>query len=881
MEGIMENWTIDKVRRTFLDFFKAKGHTEVASSPLLPAEDKTLLFANAGMNQFKKLFLGLEKRSYTRACSAQKCVRAGGKHNDLENVGFTTRHHTFFEMLGNFSFGDYFKEDAIKYAWELVTEVFKLDKSRLYVTVFREDDEAEQLWLKNTDVDPKHIFRLDEHDNFWQMGDTGPCGPCSEIHYDLGEGFKVEKPFFDNGMPDFDCGRFVEIWNLVFMQFNRDESGKLTPLPKPNIDTGMGLERITSILNGKLSNYEIDVFQDLIHFTEDLLGKTVPAEFRSSLNVIADHARSTSFLIADTITPSNEGRGYVLRRIMRRAIRHGHKLGFDGLFFWKVCGEVIKIMGEHYPELVEKSELILNIVRDEESRFRQTLDKSLALLVDGIKEMLANGRNEFPGELVFKLYDTYGFPSDLTETILEEKGFTFNQAEYEKAMQEQKLRGKDSWSAKMDSKKLSAVKELLDGGMKEPVFKGYDCESAEGKVIALFDEEFTPKESVSYGNCYAILDPIVFYAESGGQLADTGKIMKNGKVAANVVNAIKIHDIKVVQLEVLDIINKNDTVSQELDHERRSATRRNHSATHLLHRALKMVLGTHVNQAGSLVGPDRLRFDFNHFQAVTKEELKRVETEVNRMIEANSPQNTVVKGIEEAKKEGAMALFGEKYGENVRVVTMGESKELCGGTHVRATGDIGFFIIVKEEGIAAGVRRIEALTGLAALAFLQENNEMIAMIAEMISSTSTDILLLREKIMKLIDMNKKLSHELQEAHKKLAAMQTASLAPLCEKEGTKIFAVNSGKNRAESLELVDSLKAKFDNAVIAVVGDDAGKALVIISATGEAKTRFHAGNILKNILAEFGGRGGGKPDMAQGGAPAVDFDKFSELLKNI
>lgn len=878
MEGIMENWTIDKVRRTFLDFFKAKGHTEVASSPLLPAEDKTLLFANAGMNQFKKLFLGLEKRSYTRACSAQKCVRAGGKHNDLENVGFTTRHHTFFEMLGNFSFGDYFKEDAIKYAWELVTEVFKLDKSRLYVTVFREDDEAEQLWLKNTDVDPKHIFRLDEHDNFWQMGDTGPCGPCSEIHYDLGEGFKVEKPFFDNGMPDFDCGRFVEIWNLVFMQFNRDESGKLTPLPKPNIDTGMGLERITSILNGKLSNYEIDVFQDLIHFTEDLLGKTVPAEFRSSLNVIADHARSTSFLIADTITPSNEGRGYVLRRIMRRAIRHGHKLGFNGLFFWKVCGEVIKIMGEHYPELVEKSELILNIVRDEESRFRQTLDKGLALLDDGIKEMLANGRNEFPGELVFKLYDTYGFPSDLTETILEEKGFTFNQAEYEKAMQEQKLRGKASWSAKMDSKKLSAVKELLDGGMKEPVFKGYDCESAEGKVIALFDEEFTPKESVSYGNCYAILDPIVFYAESGGQLADTGKIMKNGKIAANVVNAIKIHDIKVVQLEVLDIINKNDTVSQELDHERRSATRRNHSATHLLHRALKMVLGTHVNQAGSLVGPDRLRFDFNHFQAVTKEELKRVETEVNRMIEANSLQNTVVKGIEEAKKEGAMALFGEKYGENVRVVTMGESKELCGGTHVRATGDIGLFKIVKEEGIAAGVRRIEAVTGLGALALFQEYDETITSIAEMTGSEKS---LVVKGVEKQIDTAKQLSRELKEAGKKLAAMQIASLAPVCEKEGTKIFAVNSGKNRAESLELVDSLKAKFDNAVIAVVGDDSGKALVIISATGEAKTKFHAGNILKNILAEFGGRGGGKPDMAQGGAPAVDFNKFSELLKNI
>ena len=878
MEKKMENWTIDKVRRTFLDFFKAKGHTEVASSPLLPAEDNTLLFANAGMNQFKKLFLGLEKRSYTRACSAQKCVRAGGKHNDLENVGFTTRHHTFFEMLGNFSFGDYFKEDAIKYAWELITEVFKLDKSRLYVTVFREDDEAEQLWLKNTDVDPKHIFRLDEHDNFWQMGDTGPCGPCSEIHYDLGEGFHAEKPFFDNGMPDFDCGRFVEIWNLVFMQFNRDESGKLTPLPKPNIDTGMGLERITSILNGKLSNYDIDIFQDLIHFTENLLGKSVPAELRSSLNVIADHARSTSFLIADTITPSNEGRGYVLRRIMRRAIRHGHKLGFSELFFWKVCGEVIRIMGNHYPELVEKQELILNIVRDEEARFRQTLDKGLALLDDGLKEMLANGRKEFPGELVFKLYDTYGFPSDLTETILEEKGFSFNQAEYEKAMQEQKQRGKASWSAKMDSQKLSAVKELLDGGMKEPLFKGYDTEECEGKIVALFDDEFTKKESVSYGNCYAIFDPIVFYAESGGQLADNGKVMKNGKIAAKVVDVIKVHDVKVAKLEVLDVLNTGDTVQQELDHERRSATRRNHSATHLLHRALKMVLGTHVNQAGSLVGPDRLRFDFNHFQAVTKEELKRVETEVNRMIEANSPQNTVVKGIEEAKKEGAMALFGEKYGENVRVVTMGESKELCGGTHVRATGDIGLFKIVKEEGIAAGVRRIEAVTGLGALALFQEYDETITSIAEMTGSEKS---LVVKGVEKQIDTAKQLSRELKEAGKKLAAMQTASLAPICEKDGTKIFAINSGKNRAESLELVDSLKAKFDNAVIAVVGDDAGKALVIISATGEAKTKFHAGNILKNILAEFGGRGGGKPDMAQGGAPAVDFNKFSELLKNI
>lgn len=872
------HWTIDTVRETFLNYFKQRGHTEVTSSPLLPAEDKTLLFTNAGMNQFKNLFLGTEKRSYTKACSSQKCVRAGGKHNDLENVGFTTRHHTFFEMLGNFSFGDYFKEDAVKYAWELVTEVYKLDHNRLYVTVFRDDDEAEKIWIEKAGVDPKRIFRLGEKDNFWAMGDTGPCGPCSEIHYDLGEQFKVEKPFFDNGMPDFDCGRFVEIWNLVFMQFNRDESGKMTPLPNPSIDTGMGLERITAILNGHLSNYDIDIFQSLINFTRSICPAEITDSLKPSLNVIADHARSVSFLIADTITPSNEGRGYVLRRIMRRAIRHGHKLGFNEIFFDKVCEKLIELMGTHYPELVEKKDFILNIVAEEEKRFRTTLEKGLSLLDHGISDAKKKGTKELAGSLVFKLYDTYGFPPDLTATILEENGFTYNTDEYDSAMNEQKLRGKESWNANLDAKRVSAINELLEKGITEPVFDGYVLEESEGTITALFNNDFDKIESIESGECFAVVDPVIFYAESGGQVGDRGTISINGETVAVVDDCVKINEFKVVHLVVSKMVKPGTKVFQQNDRARRGSIRKNHSATHLLHHALKSILGSHVNQAGSLVTPDRLRFDFNHYQTVTKEELREIENEVNWMIGRNFCVGTEVKSVDDAKKAGATALFGEKYGENVRVVSMGDSKELCGGTHVSSTGEIGLFKIVKEEGIAAGVRRIEAVTANNALAYFREMEETVSQISTVIGTEKGLVL---KGVEKLIDSNKSLQKEVKELMSRLSSIQASSMAPLKEKEGTKIFVIDSGKNRTDALSLTDSLKSKYDNALIVLKGTDSGKDILITASTGVAKEKFHAGNILKSLLENFGGRGGGKPDMAQGGAENIDFEKLKSLVEKL
>lgn len=874
----MTRWTIDSVRKTFLDYFLERGHTEVASSPLLPAEDKTLLFTNAGMNQFKNLFLGVEKRSYTRACSSQKCVRAGGKHNDLENVGFTTRHHTFFEMLGNFSFGDYFKEDAIKYSWELVTEVFKIDKSRLYVTVFNDDDEAVKIWIEKAGVDPKRIFRLCEKDNFWSMGESGPCGPCSEIHYDLGEDFKVEKPFFENGMPDFDCGRFVEIWNLVFMQFNRDENGVMTPLPNPSIDTGMGLERTVAILNGKLSNYDIDIFQALKNFIRSICSEKIPEVLETSLNVIADHARSVSFLIADSITPSNEGRGYVLRRIMRRAIRHGHKIGFDDLFFDRVCGKMIDLMGGHYPELIEKKDLILNIVLEEEKRFRTTLEKGLSLLDHGIKEAKKAGESKLSGKLVFKLYDTYGFPSDLTATILGEKNFSYDESEYDAAMDEQKVRGKASWKSDMDSNRLSAINELIASGVDEPVFDGYVKEEAFGKIITLFDNEFKKIEAIISGECFAVIDPVIFYAESGGQVGDRGTVSINGEIAAKVDDCIKVNEFKIVHLNVTKPLKNGDTVFQQNDRARRGSIRKNHSATHLLHHALKSVLGTHVNQAGSLVTPDRLRFDFNHFQAVSKEELKEIENEVNWMIGGNFEVSTVVESSEKAKKAGATALFGEKYGENVRVVAMGDSKELCGGTHVSSTGEIGLFKIVKEEGIASGVRRIEAVTANNALAFFREIEETVAEIANLVGIEKA---LVFKGVEKLVDTNRSLHKEVKELTRELSLIQASSISPLKEADGTKIFVIDSGKNRSDALALTDSLKSKYDNALIVIKGADSGKDILVAASTGMAKEKFHAGNTLKSLLESFGGRGGGKPDMAQGGADSIDFEKLKGLVEKL
>ncbi|MGI6394099.1 MAG: alanine--tRNA ligase [bacterium] len=871
------HWTIDSVRETFLNYFKERGHTEVTSSPLLPAEDKTLLFTNAGMNQFKNIFLGTEKRSYNKACSSQKCVRAGGKHNDLENVGFTTRHHTFFEMLGNFSFGDYFKKEAVKYAWELVTEVFKLDKERLFVTVFEDDDDAEKLWIE-AGVDKNRIFRLGEKDNFWSMGETGPCGPCSEIHYDLGEGIKVEKPFFENGMPDFDCGRFVEIWNLVFMQFNRDEFGKLTPLPNPSIDTGMGLERMTAVLNGKLSNYEIDIFKSLTDFTRSIYQSEIAECLTPSLNVIADHARSVSFLIADSITPSNEGRGYVLRRIMRRAIRHGHKLGFNDLFFDKVCEKLIEVMGDYYSELKEKSNLILNIVKEEEKRFRLTLDKGLSLLEEGILCAKKEQKNSLSGELVFKLYDTYGFPPDLTAVILLEKGFSFDEEGFNKAMAEQKLRGKESWNANLDSKRVSEILKLIEEGIKEPAFEGYLLDESTGKIVALFNDDFDKVESIESGEGFAVINPTIFYAESGGQIGDKGLILIDGEVVADVVDGIKVNEFKISRLNIKKLLKTGDTVVLQNDKSRREAIRKNHSATHLLHVALKEVLGKHVNQAGSLVGPNRLRFDFNHYQQVTKEEIKELEDKVNWSISRNFPVETEVKSVEEAKKRGAMALFGEKYGETVRVVSMGNSLELCGGTHVHSTGEIGIFKIVKEEGIAAGVRRIEAVTSLGAFELLREYDSTVSELATLLN---TEKGLVVNAASKLAENLKTANAELKQISEKLALMQAEKIEPIALKEGTKIFAIETEKGRADTLLFVDSLKSKYDNALIVATGKDGGKSVAVVAVTGKAKEKYHAGNILKSLLEPFGGKGGGKPEMAQGGAPSIDFEKLKELVSNL
>ncbi|HNT26877.1 MAG TPA: alanine--tRNA ligase, partial [bacterium] len=603
----MAHWTTDKARETFLNYFKERGHAVVASSPLLPAEDKTLLFTNAGMNQFKNLFLGQEKRSYSRATTAQKCVRAGGKHNDLENVGFTARHHTFFEMLGNFSFGDYFKKEAIAFAWELVTDkkYYGLDKERLYVTIYKDDDEAFEIWNKQEKVPAERIFRLGEKDNFWAMGDTGPCGPCSEIHYDMWDNH-TSREHFKGNEPDWDHGRFVEIWNLVFMQFDRDAAGTLTPLPKPSIDTGMGLERVTAALNGVPSNYDIDVFVKLIGKLKELRGGAADPAQEASWRVIADHARATAFLIADSITPSNEGRGYVLRRIMRRAIRHGHKLGFTELFFHQACDGVIELMGHHYGELKKQREMILAIASEEEKRFRQTLDKGLALLNEEIKHAVSSGSSTISGDMTFVLYDTYGFPPDLTQTIIGEYNFTYDVSEYEAAMKQQKERGKASWSGNSEEKKQAAAKMLLDEGIPATKFEGYDKSEMEGELVALFNSELDRVDSVRAGsNAYAILSPLLFYAESGGQVGDKGTLEKGGTVAATVTDCVKLGEYRAAVVTAQTDLMVGTRFTQKLEEERRSAIRRNHSATHLLHLALRKTLGDHAHQSGSLVTQER------------------------------------------------------------------------------------------------------------------------------------------------------------------------------------------------------------------------------------------------------------------------------------
>jgi alanyl-tRNA synthetase len=838
------------IRQAFLDFFRRKDHEVVPSSPLVPANDPTLLFTNAGMVQFKDVFLGKEKRSYVRAASAQRCVRAGGKHNDLENVGYTARHHTFFEMLGNFSFGDYFKREAITYAWEFLTEVIQLPPERLWITVFDQDDEAADIWLNEIGVDPARFSRIGAKDNFWSMGDTGPCGPCTEIFFDHGPDVPGGPP----GTPEEDGDRYIEIWNLVFMQYNRDTSGELTPLPKPSVDTGMGLERLAAILQGVHSNYEIDLFRNLIKAAAEVTGA---ADLNSkSLRVIADHIRACAFLIVDGVIPSNEGRGYVLRRIIRRAIRHGHKLGMRDSFFYRLVAPLAREMGEAYPELVKLQGQVEQVLEQEELRFAETLDHGMKILEEAIGGLQGQ---EIPGDTVFRLYDTFGFPVDLTADIARERDLKIDMTGFETEMQAQRERARAS----------SQFAATNTGGLEitgSCEFTGYEREVDQATVSGLFvDGE--PVDTLQAGiQGVVVLDHTPFYAESGGQVGDRGVLRKQGGVF-RVLDTRKQGEGAIIHLGELTqgAIGLGDQVEALVDHERRAATRLNHSATHLLHAALREVLGDHVQQKGSLVDPERLRFDFSHFQPLSAAELQRIENRVNQQIRANADVETRIMSIDQAKDAGAMALFGEKYGDVVRVLSIGDfSVELCGGTHARRAGDIGLFKIVSEAGVASGVRRIEAVTGEAALAYIGETEKTLTDLAGMVKASRDDA---AAKVGQLLERNRKLEKELEALKARLASSQGSDLASQAEDVGgIKVLAARLDGADAKSLrETVDQLKNKLGAAavILATVTDD--KVALVAGVTKAETGRVKAGELVNHVATQLGGRGGGRPDMAQAG----------------
>jgi len=862
--------TSHQIRQDFLEFFRAKGHTIVPSSPLVPGNDPTLLFTNAGMVQFKDVFLGAEKRSYTRAVSSQRCVRAGGKHNDLDQVGYTARHHTFFEMLGNFSFGDYFKREAITWAWELLTEVWKLPKDRLLVTIYHTDDEAFDIWHKEVGLPADRIIRIGDNkgapfasDNFWQMADTGPCGPCSEIFYDHGAHIAGGPP----GSPDEDGDRFIEIWNNVFMQFDRQADGTLLPLPAPCVDTGMGLERLAAVLQHVHSNYEIDLFQHLIKAAAALTGKQDDLE-NKSLRVIADHIRACSFLVVDGVLPSNEGRGYVLRRIIRRAIRHFWKL--DGLSpegkFWRMVQPLVEIMGQAYPELVKKQALVEQALKGEEAAFAQTLDAGMTRLHD----YLAASGNRIRGEQLFQLHDTYGCPPDLIADLLREnadKGWALADGaldEYESLMGQQRDR------ARAASKFAGGVvlpAELV-AGLSPTEFQGYDAVDADGcRVVALVRDGKPVQEIAAGDEAVVLLDHTPFYAESGGQVGDTGLLVDANGARFEVGDTLKLSGVFHGHVGKLAAgrLKCGDRVSARVDQARRQAIVLNHSATHLLHAALRQVLGEHVTQKGSLVAPDRLRFDFSHFQAITPEELARIEALVNAEVRGNAEAEIHHMGMQEAMDFGAMALFGEKYGERVRVLRMGGfSTELCGGTHVTHTGDIGVFKILSEGGVAAGVRRIEAVTGEGALAHIAEEEQRLAQVAGMLGGSPRDVV---DKLQQLLDRQKKLERELESVKAKAAAGATADLAASApEVAGVKVIAARLEGLDAKALrEAVDQLKSRLGDAVILLASASDGKASLVAGVQGGALGKVKAGELLSHVAGRIGGKGGGRPDMAQGG----------------
>jgi len=839
-----------ELRTAFLEFFRERGHAVVPSSPLVPGNDPTLLFTNAGMVQFKDVFLGKDRRAYSRAASSQRCVRAGGKHNDLENVGYTARHHTFFEMLGNFSFGDYFKREAIGYAWEFITGTLGIPPERLWVTVFRDDDEAADIWLKEIGVDPARFSRLGESSNFWAMGDTGPCGPCSEIFYDHGEDIPGGPP----GSPDEDGDRYVEIWNLVFMQFDRAADGTLVPLPKPSVDTGMGLERIAAVMQGVHSNYDIDLFRNLISAAADVTNqKSVDSP---SLRVIADHIRACAFLIVDGVMPSNEGRGYVLRRIIRRAIRHGYQLGQGDPFFFKLVQSLADQMGKAYPELVASADLAMRVLKQEEERFAETLSTGMALLEAEIANLTSK---VIPGATVFKLYDTYGFPVDLTADVARERGLTVDQPGFEAAMEAQRERARSASRFGVDLRGGVTLDAPTD-------FCGYDSLEGVGTVVALI-RDGAQVERLGQGDAgQVVLDATPFYAESGGQVGDIG-VLEGEHAQFTVSDTHKLgkahgHVGTVTRGE----IKVGDRVTARVDAATRQATVLNHSATHLLHAALRQVLGAHVTQKGSLVAPDRLRFDFSHFQAVTPEELEQIERLVNAEIRRNAPAETRLMPYDDAVAAGAMALFGEKYDDEVRVLSIGDfSTELCGGTHVGRAGDIGLLRIVSEGGVAAGVRRIEAVTGEEALDYAAASETTLRQIASLVRGSPADA---EEKVRQLLDRQKKLERDLAALKSRLASGQGVDLAESAvEVAGVKVVAAEVPGADARSLrEAVDALKAKLGSAII-VLGapTEDGKVLLVAGVTADLVGKARAGELVGAVAARVGGKGGGRPDFAQAG----------------
>lgn len=887
--------SVNEIRSTFLEYFHRNGHEIVPSSPLVPRNDPTLMFTNAGMVQFKNVFTGLEQRPYKRATTAQKCVRAGGKHNDLDNVGYTARHHTFFEMLGNFSFGDYFKEEAIFFAWNLLTKEFCLPKEKLLVTVYHEDDVAAQLWKKIAELPDDKIIRISTSDNFWAMGDTGPCGPCSEIFYDHGDKIWGGVP----GSAEEDGDRFIEIWNLVFMQYEQVTKEERNNLPRPSIDTGMGLERIAAVLQGVHDNYDIDLFRTLIHASEEATGVKAEGDFVASHRVIADHLRSSAFLIADGVLPSNEGRGYVLRRIMRRAMRHAQLLGAKEPLMWRLLPTLVREMGQAYPELLRAEALISETLRLEETRFRKTLERGLNLLNDASHELKSG--DQLDGEVAFKLYDTYGFPLDLTQDALRRRNITVDVDTFDKAMERQKAEARANWAGSGEEATETiwfAVRDKV--GATE--FLGYETENAEAVITAIVQDGKMVGQLNEGQKGVLVVNQTPFYGESGGQLGDTG-VISGDKFSFEVQDTQKKGNGVFLHIGVVKSGNMklDDVVSLNVDHKRRTKIRANHSATHLLHEALRETLGTHVAQKGSLVSPDRLRFDFSHPKPMTKEELKRVEDLANEIVLQNSPVSTRLMAVDDAIAEGAMALFGEKYGDEVRVVSMGErsdssgianrawSLELCGGTHVKRTGDIGLIRILSESAVAAGVRRIEAQTGDEARHYLDMQDERVHEIALALKTTPQDTL---ERVQVLIEERRKLEKELADARKQLALGGSAN-----DRNDNDIETINGvsliakvvhGVSPRDLKPLADAGKNKVGSGVVAFIGvsEDDGKASAVVGVTDDLTKRFNAVDLVKVLSEVLGGKGGGgRPDMAQAGgsegAKAEDaLQKLRSRLKN-